>query len=92
MLLIKYVMQSRISHLPKCVRDELKRKHHDQEQERYSTMRMKNGIKKTESQRTLRRAPTIDLDDNVSLLSRDLLTPARESFESAAESGILYSC
>jgi hypothetical protein len=41
MLLIKYAMQTSISHLPRSVRDEIKRKEHESEQERYSNMRIK---------------------------------------------------
>ena len=89
MLLIKYVMQTVISPLPRSVRDELELKYHDQEKQRYATMRSRNGVKKTESQRTLRRVPTLDRDD-FSLESRNLMTPAR-SYGSAEASG-LYSC
>jgi hypothetical protein len=102
MLLIKYVMQSVISPLPRSVRDEIKRDQHHQEQQRYSTMRRKNGIKKTESQRSLHHRGKRERDDeSVSLLSKDCFTPQREralesslSFESEAEgtTGILYSC
>lgn len=42
MLLIKYVMQTAISTLPRCVRDELKREQHRLDQQRYSTMRSKD--------------------------------------------------
>jgi hypothetical protein len=42
MLLIKYVMQTTMSPLPKVVRDELKRKQHVLDKERYTTMRTKN--------------------------------------------------
>jgi hypothetical protein len=41
MLLIKYTMGNIISPFPKEIRDEIKRKQHDQEQERYAAMRMK---------------------------------------------------
>jgi hypothetical protein len=41
MLLIKYTMSNIISPFPKEIRDEMKRKQHDQEQERYAAMRMK---------------------------------------------------
>jgi hypothetical protein len=43
MLLIKYVMQTTISPLPRCVRDELKREKHRLEQQRYSTMTSRRG-------------------------------------------------
>jgi hypothetical protein len=93
MLLIKYVMQTVISPLPKSVRDELKREHHNQETERYATMRLKNGVKKTESQRSLFRRGKKDRDDeSVSLISKDFLSPARDSFEDEGEPGVLYSC
>ena len=42
MLLIKYVMQTAISTLPRCVRDEFKREQHRLDQQRYSTMRSKD--------------------------------------------------
>ena len=42
MLLIKYVMQTSISPLPRSVRDEIKREQHRLEQQRYSTMRLKD--------------------------------------------------
>ncbi|KAL3941311.1 MAG: hypothetical protein SGBAC_004311 [Bacillariaceae sp.] len=93
MLLIKYVMQTVISPLPKSVRDELKNKQHQQEKERYSTMRLKNGVKKTASQRSLfRRAKREkDNDECVSLLSKDYSTPEEnDAFED--ESRSLYSC
>ena len=41
MLLIKYVMQNSVSTLPRTVRDEIKKKEHDAEQERYSNLRMR---------------------------------------------------
>ncbi|KAL3921602.1 MAG: hypothetical protein SGILL_002664, partial [Bacillariaceae sp.] len=41
MLLIKYMMSSTISPFPREIRDEMKRKQHDLEQERYATMRLK---------------------------------------------------
>ena len=41
MLLIKYTMTATISPLPKEVRDEMKRKQHEMEQERYADMRLK---------------------------------------------------
>lgn len=93
MLLIKYVMQTVISPLPKSVRDELKREHHNQEKERYATMRLKNGVKKTESQRSLFRRGKQDRDEeSISLISRECLTPERETFEDEGEPGVLYSC
>lgn len=42
MLLIKYVMQTTMSPLPRVVRDELKRKQHVLDKERYTTMRTKD--------------------------------------------------
>lgn len=41
MLLIKYMMETTISPLPKEMRDEIKRKQHFTEQERYANMRLK---------------------------------------------------
>jgi Calcium-activated chloride channel len=41
MLLIKYMMTVTISPLPKEIRDEIKRKQHSTEQERYANMRLK---------------------------------------------------
>jgi len=41
MLLIKYVMQTSVSQLPRSVRDEIKRKQHESEQERYSNLRIR---------------------------------------------------
>jgi hypothetical protein len=41
MLLIKYMMSTTISPFPREIRDEMKRKQHDLEQERYATMRLK---------------------------------------------------
>jgi hypothetical protein len=41
MLLIKYTMTATISPLPKEVRDEMKRKQHEIDQERYADMRLK---------------------------------------------------
>lgn len=95
MLLIKYVMQKVISPLPKSVRDELKREQHKQETERYSVMRLKNGIKKTESQRSLfRRAKREKANDEcASLISKDFSTPGKEeTFEDESQPGTLYSC
>ena len=43
MLLIKYIMQTNISPLPKSVRDKIKREQHDQERERQNFLREKNG-------------------------------------------------
>jgi predicted secreted Zn-dependent protease len=48
MLLIKYTMTNTISPFPKEIRDEMKRKQHGIEQERYATMR----LKKERSRRT----------------------------------------
>ncbi|KAG7351314.1 calcium-activated chloride channel-domain containing protein [Nitzschia inconspicua] len=48
MLLIKYMMSTTISPFPKEIRDEMKRKQHIKEQERYATMR----LKKTRSKRS----------------------------------------
>jgi anoctamin-10 len=48
MLLIKYTMTNTISPFPKEIRDEMKRKQHGIEQERYATMR----LKKEQSRRT----------------------------------------
>jgi hypothetical protein len=42
MLLIKYVMQTSMSPLPKVVRDKLKREQHSREKERYHAMRTKD--------------------------------------------------
>lgn len=55
MLLIKYMMTATISPLPKEVRDEMKRKQHELDQERYADMRLKkersrrNKLEKTPS-------------------------------------------
>jgi hypothetical protein len=94
MLLIKYVMQSVISPLPKSVRDKLKSEQHQQETERYSAMRLKNGVKKTASQRSLfRRAKREGSNDEcVSLLSKDYSTPENDAFEDESQPGSLYSC
>lgn len=50
MLFIKYLMGNMISHLPKAIRDEIKEKQHEGENQRYENMRLK-----TEQTRRLKR-------------------------------------
>ena len=54
MLFIKYLMGNMISHLPKKIRDEIKEKQHENENQRYENMRLK-----TEQTRRLKREKSI---------------------------------
>ena len=53
MLLIKYVMQTRMSPLPKVVRDKLKREQYSREKERYRAMRTKDQGRRGKSEKNI---------------------------------------
>jgi len=97
MLLIKYVMQTSMSPLPKNVRDELKRQQHNQEKEQYAAMRTKDHDRRGKTEKnskpsTLRitfgnenLSDTVHVDHNVNASKKDEILEAARSFESTSE-------
>jgi hypothetical protein len=108
MLLIKYVMQTTTSPLPKCVRDEIQKEQHRLEQQRYSTMRTKKNSRRSQFQKgesSLSLPPSksparkeVNASDQMGLRSQGMMTPEpyghlRTILSSEEDSeGALFSC
>jgi hypothetical protein len=100
MLLIKYVMETTISPLPRAIRDELKREQHRSDTERYSTMRTKKMDRRTQYKRTeslLSNPPTVPLpgdkvDDVEHGLRPEAVMMTPEAHGRLQASGDLFSC
>lgn len=66
MLLIKYVMQTSMSPLPRVVRDKLKREQHSRDKERYTAMRTKDLGRRGKGDKKLRSLSSVNFQDTKS--------------------------
>lgn len=84
MLLIKYTMSTTISPFPREIREQIKRKQHDKEQERYATMRLKKGRNRRSKYRK-------SLSDDFNKIHAESTRPLRDSRSSGSDGSEMAS-